>query len=74
MRKPPAERLLVNPIECAGHGACAELLPEMIATDEWGYPIVDDRPVPPALERDARRAVSACPTLGLRLVRDQARI
>jgi ferredoxin len=62
-------RLLVNPIECSGHGACAELLPEMIATDEWGYPIIDGRPVPPALERDARRAVSACPALALRLVR-----
>ena len=68
-----SERLLVNPIECSGHGACAELLPEMIATDEWGYPIVDGRPVPPALERDARRAVSACPTLALRLVRVESR-
>ena len=63
-----SEKLLVNPIECEVHGACAELLPEMIATDEWGYPIVDGRSVPPALERDARRAVSACPTLALRLV------
>jgi len=62
-------KLLVNPIECAGHGACAELLPEMIAADEWGYPIIDGRPVPPSLERDARRAASACPALALRLVR-----
>jgi len=66
--EPTANRLLVNPIECSGHGACAELLPEMITTDEWGYPMVDGRPVPPALERDARRAVSACPVLALRLV------
>jgi ferredoxin len=65
-----AERLVVNPIDCAGHGACAELLPEVITLDEWGYPIVDPRPLPPGLERGARVAVSACPTLALRLTRD----
>ena len=43
-----SEKLLVNPIDCEGHGACAELLPEMINLDEWGYPIVDPRPVPAA--------------------------
>src|ERR1700760_1512425 len=64
-----AERLLVNPIYCQGHGACAELLPEAVTLDEWGYPIIDPRPLPPGLERDARAAVSACPTLALRLVR-----
>ena len=63
------EKLIVNPIECEGHGACAELLPELITLDEWGYPIIDDHPVPPFLERDARAAVSACPTLALRLLR-----
>jgi ferredoxin len=63
------EKLIVNPIECKGNGACAELLPEMIVLDEWGYPIIDPRPVPPALDRDARAAVSACPTLALRLLR-----
>jgi ferredoxin len=63
------ETLRVNPIECTAHGVCAELLPELITVDEWGYPIVDPRPVPPALTREARRAVSACPTLALRLTR-----
>jgi ferredoxin len=63
------DTLRVNPIQCTGHGVCAELLPELIAADEWGYPIVDLRPVPPALNRDARRAVAACPALALRLVR-----
>jgi ferredoxin len=61
-------RLKVNPIACEGNGACAELLPEMITLDEWGYPVIDDHPVPPALERDARAAVSACPKLALRLM------
>ena len=63
------EKLLVNPIECEGHGVCAELLPEMVTLDEWGYPIVDGRPLPPGLERDARAAVSACPTQALRQLR-----
>ena len=61
--------LKVNPIACTGHGVCAELLPELIVTDEWGYPIVDPRPVPVALEREARRAVNACPALALKLAR-----
>ena len=63
--------LKVNPIACTGHGVCAELLPELIVTDEWGYPLVDPRPVPAALEREARRAVSACPALALRLNRSE---
>ena len=63
------KRLTVNPIDCAGHGACAELLPELIAMDEWGYPLIAPGDVPPALERDARKAVSSCPTLALRLLR-----
>ena len=65
-----AETLRVNPIDCTGHGVCAELLPELISVDEWGYPIVDRRSVPPALDREARRAVAACPVLALKLMRN----
>jgi ferredoxin len=61
-------RLTVNPIACTGHGLCAELLPELIELDEWGYPILTG-PVPIDLEGHARRAVSACPALALRLSR-----
>jgi ferredoxin len=60
-------RLRVNPIECDAHGLCAELLPERIRLDDWGYPIVDPAPLPAELSRDARRAVAACPTLALLL-------
>jgi ferredoxin len=63
------EVLRVNPIRCEAHGLCAELFPEWIRLDDWGYPIVDPRPVPPALREHARRAVSACPTLALMLRR-----
>jgi ferredoxin len=62
-------RLRVNPIDCAGHGVCAELLPELISLDEWGYPILPDQPVPQALARQARRAVTNCPALALTLDR-----
>ena len=60
-------KLSVNPIACSGHGMCAELLPELISADEWGYPVISDRPVPPHLVRQARRAVTDCPALALRL-------
>ena len=63
--------LRVNPIACAGHGVCAELLPELVTLDEWGYPLIDPRPVPPALDRAARRAVAACPALALKLTRSE---
>lgn len=59
--------LRVNPIACEAHGVCAELLPELITLDPWGYPIVAPGPVPPALLAHARRAVAACPTLALLL-------
>jgi methionine sulfoxide reductase heme-binding subunit len=61
------KRLLVNPIACSGHGLCAELLPELIALDQWGYPVLADQPVPPRLARRAVRAVTDCPVLALRL-------
>jgi ferredoxin len=62
-------RLRLNPVACGGHGLCADLLPEMISLDEWGYPVVDDRDVPADLLAPARRAVNACPTLALALAR-----
>ena len=60
-------RLHVNMIACTGHGMCAELLPEMISLDPWGYPILtpEDGRVPRGLAGHARRAVAACPTLAL---------
>ncbi len=61
-------KLTIDPIACTGHGLCADLLPELIELDEWGYPIIRDS-VPPGLAAHARRAVNACPTLALRLSR-----
>jgi ferredoxin len=62
---PDRSELRVNPVACAGHGVCAELLPELITADEWGYPLLASHQVPASLERSARRAVAACPALAL---------
>jgi ferredoxin len=65
----PDVRLRVNRIACAGHGLCSELLPELVTLDEWGYPVIADTAVPTVLLPDARRAVTDCPALALRLAR-----
>lgn len=62
-------RLVVDWTRCTGHGMCAELLPEIIEMDDWGYPIVADGPVPPRLDRLATAARAACPALAVRLDR-----
>jgi ferredoxin len=64
-------RLRVNPITCEAHGLCAEMLPELIRLDDWGYPIIDDSEVPEELLRVARKAADACPTLALLLESDR---
>jgi ferredoxin len=61
------QHLRVNPIACKAHGLCAELLPEWITLDDWGYPIIRPGPVPQHLRKDALRAVRACPRLALAL-------
>jgi ferredoxin len=60
-------RLAVDRILCDGRGLCAELLPEVIELDDWGYPILRGGAVPHDLEELARRAVTVCPLLALRL-------
>jgi ferredoxin len=60
-------RLRVNPISCVAHGLCAELLPEAVRLDEWGYPIIEGSELTGELVEHARRAAAACPTLALLL-------
>jgi ferredoxin len=59
--------IVVDRIACDGYGSCAELLPEMIVLDEWGYPIIRPGPIPVALLDHARMAADTCPVLALRL-------
>ena len=68
-RQTSAQRVVVDPIACTGHGMCAELFPEWIGLDDWGYPIVQDGDLPDGLRRHAERAVKACPALALKLQR-----
>ena len=52
---------------CDAYGYCAELLPERVTLDEWGYPMVDGRPVGPGLVALAARAAAACPRRAVHL-------
>jgi ferredoxin len=61
------QELVVDRIRCDGFGMCAELLPELIELDDWGYPILVAGAVPDQLLDHARRAVAVCPLLALRL-------
>jgi ferredoxin len=60
-------RITIDPIACDAYGYCAELLPEAIMLDEWGYPMVDGRPLPPDLLPAASRAVRDCPKRAISL-------
>jgi ferredoxin len=62
------ERVLyVNPIACDGRGLCAEIAPELITLDDWGFPMIEPGAVPPDLMPEAEAAVRICPLLALRL-------
>jgi ferredoxin len=62
----------IDRIACDGRGICAELLPELIELDDWGYPIVRAGDVPAALHDLARRSVAACPVMAFRLFESPA--
>jgi ferredoxin len=61
--------LTVNPIACQAYGYCAELLPEVITLDEWGYPMIAGNPVPAHLVALAQLAAKDCPRRALLLER-----
>lgn len=65
-------RLHVDWTRCDGHGACAELLPELLAVDDWGFPISRsgerDPIVPRELESRAQHAASSCPLMALQVL------
>lgn len=68
MNSDPRHRLRVNPILCTGFGYCAEIVPELISLDDWGFPIVNPRPFDEdKLLHLAERAVATCPRLALLL-------
>ncbi len=66
-----AVRLRIDPIACDAFGYCAELAPELITLDEWGYPLVEGHPVPIELVEAARVAVRSCPRKAIQFVHVQ---
>jgi ferredoxin len=65
--------IAVDRIKCDGHGLCAEILPELIRLDDWGYPIVANGPIPAQLLPLAQRATVSCPVLALAIRRSAGR-
>ena len=63
--------LAIDRIKCDGRGLCAELLPELIRLDDWGYPILAPGPIAEHLLPLAQRAVEDCPVLAIALRRRQ---
>ncbi len=59
--------LHVSPIACDGRGLCAEIAPELISLDDWGFPMIEPGQIPPGLMAEAEAAVRICPLLALRL-------
>jgi ferredoxin len=60
-------RLIVDPIACDGRGLCAELLPELITLDDWGYPMITAAEIPAHLAAEAAAVVRLCPRLAIRV-------
>ena len=67
MTRNATTRLHIDWTRCDGHGLCAELMPDRIARDEWGFPLFRDADADDT--KTLRRVVAACPALALRLER-----
>lgn len=63
--------IAIDPIACEAFGYCAELLPELVSLDEWGYPVLAPASgtVPRWLADRAREAARQCPRRAV-LLRD----
>lgn len=65
-------KLHIDWTACDGRGLCMELLPEVLAEDDWGYPVTrvgngTDAEVPANLRIHVDRAIAQCPRAALRL-------
>jgi ferredoxin len=63
--------IAIDRIKCDGHSMCAEILPELIRLDDWGYPIIAPGPIPEQLLPLAQRAMASCPVLALSIRRSR---
>ena len=64
-------RLHIDWTRCDGHGSCADLLPDLLGVDDFGFPVPRsgerDPAIPTRDEESARHAVRNCPVMALRL-------
>lgn len=67
-------RLAVDRVRCTGHGVCAQLLPDRVRLDEWGYPLLGETGTAREVVVDAQAAQLAqqwCPARALWSARSQ---
>lgn len=62
------QKLKIDWILCDGYSLCADLAPEVIDLDEWGYPIIRPGAIAASELKDVKRAVDSCPMSALTLV------
>jgi ferredoxin len=64
-------RLHIDWTRCDGHGSCAELLPQLLGLDDFGFPVPRTGERDPAITRrdfeTAQHAIRNCPVMALRL-------
>ncbi len=64
-------RVHVDWTRCDGHGLCAELLPEVLGRDDWGFPLPHTSlEIADVLVPHAQRAVRSCPLSALHVLED----
>ena len=59
--------LQVDWIACEAFGLCHDLAPDLVALDDWGYPILPQPAALAARMGDVRRILDCCPARALRL-------
>ena len=65
-------RVHIDWTHCDGHGLCAELLPEVLGRDDWGFPLpLASLEIDADLVPHAARAVRACPLSAFKLLEAQ---
>jgi ferredoxin len=60
-------RLEIDSAVCTGHGRCYTRAPELIESDDEGFPVLLHTDVPADLAEGARLAASSCPEGAIRL-------
>ena len=58
-------KITIDPSACDGFGYCAEIFPEALSLDEWGFPRIDEAEIPEEFLRAAQIAVRFCPRRAL---------